>query len=78
MPGLFPGAGSPESKQVVGPADDEYEREVDQVAEQPVSMSETPVQWACPSCEKDEPVQREPLAVRITPLHIPQARLAEA
>jgi len=55
-------------KLVVGPADDEYEREADRVAEQAVSMQQPTVQRACPSCEEDEPLQREPLAARITPL----------
>ena len=56
-----------QAKLTVGPADDEYEREADRVAEQAVSMAETPVQRACPSCE-EEAVQAAPLAAQITPL----------
>jgi len=65
---LSPKLAGLQAKLVVGPADDEYEREADRVAEQAVSMPQTPVQRACPSCQEDEPVQREPLSTRITPL----------
>lgn len=53
-------------KLVVGPADDKYEREADRVAEQVVSLPQPPVQRQ--GEEEDEPVQREPLSARITPL----------
>jgi len=57
-----------QAKLVIGPADDEYEREADRIAEQAVRMPETPVQRACPFFQEDEPVQREPLSARIMPL----------
>jgi len=65
---LSPKLAGLQAKLVVGPADDEYEREADRVAEQAASMPQTPVQRACSSCQEDEPVQREPLSARITPL----------
>jgi hypothetical protein len=57
-----------QAKLMVGPADDEYEREAERVADQVMSMLEPRAQRACPSCEEEEGVQRAPLASRITPL----------
>ena len=65
---LSPKLAGLQAKLVVGTADDEYERQADRIAEQAVKTPQTPMQHACPSCQEDEPVQREPLSARITPL----------
>ena len=69
--------GDLQPKLVVGPADDEYEREADRVADQAVSMPEPRVQRACPSCDENEAVQTSPLATQITPLVQRQAKPEE-
>jgi len=55
-----------QAKLVVGPADDEYEREADRVADQVMSMQQPRVQRAVE--EEEEELQTKPLAGQITPL----------
>jgi peptidoglycan hydrolase-like protein with peptidoglycan-binding domain len=66
-------SGAIQPKLTVGPADDEYEREADRVADTVMRMPEPgavaavrgaaiSVQRACPSCEEEEALQRAPLS----------------
>ncbi|MDD4160950.1 MAG: DUF4157 domain-containing protein [Methanothrix sp.] len=57
-----------QAKLVVGPADDEYEREADRVAEQAVSMPDASVQRQADDEEEEEKIQPKPLAGQIRPL----------
>ena len=58
-----------QAKLVIGPPDDEYEKEADRIADEVMRMPDPQAQGACPTCEDDEePVQTKPLADRITPV----------
>jgi hypothetical protein len=56
-----------QAKLTVSQPNDPYEQEADRVAEQVMSMPETRIQRACPSCE-NEILQKKPLADQLTPL----------
>jgi len=58
-----------QAKLVIGPPDDEYEKEADRIADEVMRMPDPQAQGACPTCDEDEElVQTKPLADRITPL----------
>jgi len=58
-----------QAKLVIGPPDDEYEKEADRIADEVMRRPDPQVQRACPTCDEDEErVQAKPLADRITPL----------
>lgn len=64
-----------QTKLAVGPADDEYEREADRVADRVMSMPQPKVQRA--GEEEEEELQTKPLAMQITPLVQRQAEPEE-
>ena len=57
-----------QAKLLVGPADDEYEKEADWLADQVMSMVGPRVQQTCLSCNEEDAVQRASLFGQITPL----------
>ena len=67
LAGLYPKLSVVQAKLVVGPADDEYEREADRVAEQAIRMPKTPVQRQADEREEEE-IQTKPLSGQITHL----------